>query len=51
MKWISTKKRLPKMMYTMLLGDYISCYLALLRNIDPSPVEAINELKNELAKI
>jgi glucose/mannose-6-phosphate isomerase len=45
------KKRLAKMMYTMYLGDYISCYLAVLRNIDPSPVEAIAELKNELAKI
>ncbi len=45
------KKRLAKMMYMMYLGDYISCYLAILRKIDPSPVEAISELKKELAKI
>ena len=45
------KKHLAKMMYTMYLGDYISCYLAILRNVDPTPVDAIIELKNELAKI
>jgi len=45
------KRRLTKMMYTMYLGDYVSCYLAILRKVDPSPVEAIAELKNELAKI
>jgi len=45
------KKRLAKMMYTMYLGDYISCYLAILRKIDPTPVAAISELKNELSKI
>lgn len=45
------KKRLAKMMYTMYLGDYISCYLAILRKTDPTPVDAITELKKELAKI
>ena len=45
------KKRLAKMMYTMYLGDYISCYLASLRKTDPTPVDAITELKKELAKI
>ena len=45
------KKRLAKMMYAMYLGDFISCYLAILRKIDPTPVDAITELKNELAKI
>lgn len=39
------------MMYVMYLGDFISCYLAILRNIDPTPVDAITELKSELAKI
>jgi len=48
---VNGKKRLAKMMYLMYMGDFISCYLAILRNIDPSPVEAIAELKNELAKI
>lgn len=48
---IPGKKHLAKMMYTMYLGDFTSCYLAILRKIDPSPVEAIAELKSELAKI
>ena len=45
------KKRLAKMMYTMYLGDFVSCYIAVLRKIDPTPVTAITELKKELAKI
>ena len=45
------KKRLAKMMYAMYLGDFISCYLAILRKIDPTPVSIINELKDELSKI
>jgi glucose/mannose-6-phosphate isomerase len=48
---IKGKKRLAKMMYAMYLGDFISCYLAILRKIDPSPVDIITELKNELAKL
>jgi len=45
------RKRLAKMMYAMCLGDFISCYLAILRKVDPTPVDAITELKSELAKI
>jgi glucose/mannose-6-phosphate isomerase len=48
---VEGKKRLAKMMHAMCLGDFISCYLAILRKIDPTPVEAIIELKNELGKI
>ncbi|RLF32974.1 MAG: bifunctional phosphoglucose/phosphomannose isomerase [Thermoplasmata archaeon] len=48
---VKGKKRLAKMMYAMYLGDFISCYLGILRNVDPTPVDAITELKNELAKI
>jgi glucose/mannose-6-phosphate isomerase len=48
---IKGKKRLASMMYAMYLGDYISCYLAILRKIDPSPVNIIAELKEELAKL
>jgi glucose/mannose-6-phosphate isomerase len=32
------------------LGDFTSLYLAILNQIDPTPVEVINFLKNELAK-
>lgn len=45
---IHVKKRLPKIVYAMYLGDYISCYLAILRKIDPTPIEAIRRLKEEL---
>lgn len=45
------KKRLAKMMYNMYMGDFVSCYLAILRKIDPTPVDAITELKNQLAKL
>ena len=48
---VEGKKRLSKMMYAMYLGDFISCYIAILRKIDPTPVDAILELKNEIAKI
>ena len=48
---VKGKKRLAKMMYAMYYGDYVSCYLAILRKIDPTPVLIINELKNELTKI
>ncbi|MGB9695836.1 MAG: bifunctional phosphoglucose/phosphomannose isomerase [Ignavibacteria bacterium] len=33
------------------LGDWVSYYLAILNNVDPTPVEIINHLKSELAKI
>jgi glucose/mannose-6-phosphate isomerase len=42
------KSRLAKMMYLMCLGDFVSCYLAVLRGVDPEPVEIIEELKNRL---
>ena len=45
------KKTLSKMMYAMYLGDFVSCYLAILRKIDPSPVDIIVELKRALAEI
>jgi len=48
---INGKKRLAKMLYAMHLGDFTSIYLSILRGIDPTPVDAITELKNELAKI
>ncbi len=32
------------------IGDFVSYYLALLNGVDPSTIEAINYLKNELAR-
>jgi glucose/mannose-6-phosphate isomerase len=44
------RSQLAKMMYLMCLGDLTSCYLALLRQVDPSPVDIIVELKRRLAE-
>ena len=48
---IRGKKRLAKMIYAMYLGDYVSCYLSVLRKVDPTPVVVIDELKKELSSI
>jgi len=40
--------QLSQIMNLVLLGDYISYYLAILYRIDPSPVEAIDFLKGQL---
>lgn len=48
---VKGKRRLAKMMYAMYLGDFVSCYLAVLRKIDPTPVDVIVELKRILAEI
>ena len=42
--------RLSQMMSMVMFGDYVSYYLAMLYRIDPSPVEVINFLKEQLAK-
>ena len=42
---------LSQMMSAVLLGDYVSYYLALLNNVDPSPVAVIDYLKERLGKI
>ncbi len=40
---------LAEMLWTIHLGDYITYYLALLNGVDPTPVEAIDFLKGQLA--
>jgi glucose/mannose-6-phosphate isomerase len=42
--------QLSQMMSLVLFGDYVSYYLAILYKIDPSPVQAIDYLKEQLAK-
>jgi glucose/mannose-6-phosphate isomerase len=39
---------LSKILYLISLGDYISCYTAILREIDPTPVLIIDELKEKI---
>lgn len=41
---------LAQMMSTVLLGDYVSFYLALLNSVDPTPVPPIDYLKKRLAE-
>jgi glucose/mannose-6-phosphate isomerase len=41
---------LAQMLAAILLGDYVTYYLAHLYNVDPTPVAAIDHLKQELAR-
>ncbi len=41
---------LAQIMSTVLFGDYVSYYLAMLNEVDPSPVAAIDYLKGRLAE-
>jgi glucose/mannose-6-phosphate isomerase len=41
---------LSQLMGMVMLGDYVSCYLAMLNEADPTPVSAIDYLKGQLAK-
>ncbi|RLF54209.1 MAG: bifunctional phosphoglucose/phosphomannose isomerase [Thermoplasmata archaeon] len=42
---------LARIVSTLYIGDFVSCYLALLRHIDPTPVEVIARLKERLSRI
>jgi glucose/mannose-6-phosphate isomerase len=41
--------RLARLFSLVQLGDYTSCYLAVLYGVDPTPVDAIQALKASLA--
>lgn len=43
--------KLEQFMYLINIGDWISCYLADIKNIDAIEVDVITNLKNELAKL
>lgn len=43
--------RLQRAFSLIHLGDFVSFYLAILNNVDPTPVEAIESLKNELTRM
>lgn len=47
----SGKGKLARMFSLIYLGDLVSYYLAILNQIDPSPVACIENLKKELAKL
>jgi len=42
--------RLARMLSMLVLGDFISVYLAYLNGVDPTPVERIDDLKRQLAR-
>jgi glucose/mannose-6-phosphate isomerase len=45
------QSRLARMMSTVNLGDWVSLYLALVRDVDPTPIGLIQELKDALARV
>jgi glucose/mannose-6-phosphate isomerase len=49
--WSQGLSLLTRMFSLIQFGDWVSFYLAILNNQDPTPVKAIEHLKNELAKI
>jgi glucose/mannose-6-phosphate isomerase len=46
--WSKGKSRLAKMLSTVLIGDFTSVYLAILRGVDPTPVKTISLLKEKM---
>jgi glucose/mannose-6-phosphate isomerase len=49
--WSEGKSLLARMFSLIQFGDWMSFYLAILNNQDPTPVKAIDHLKSELARI
>jgi glucose/mannose-6-phosphate isomerase len=47
--WAAGQSPLARLMTSALLGDFVSVYLALLRGVDPTPVDAIERLKRALS--
>ncbi len=41
---------LSQIMTTVMLGDYASCYLAMLNGVDPSPVHAIDAMRRQMTE-
>jgi glucose/mannose-6-phosphate isomerase len=48
--WSQGKSALARMLSTVCVGDFTSVYLAILRNVDPTPVETISLLKQKMKK-
>ena len=46
--WSQGKSALAKMLSTICIGDFTSVYLAVLRNVDPTPVDTIALLKEKM---
>ncbi len=46
--WSQGKSNLAKMLSTILIGDFTSIYLAMLRNVDPTPVKTVDTMKEKI---
>jgi glucose/mannose-6-phosphate isomerase len=46
--WAQGKSNLAKMLSTILVGDFTSVYLAMLRKEDPTPVETVTVMKEKV---
>jgi glucose/mannose-6-phosphate isomerase len=46
--WAQGKSDLAKMLSTILVGDFTSVYLAMLRGVDPTPVNTVNLMKEKI---
>jgi glucose/mannose-6-phosphate isomerase len=46
--WSRGNSELAKMLSTVLAGDFMSVYLAILRSVDPTPVKTISLLKQKM---
>ncbi|MEX1277334.1 MAG: bifunctional phosphoglucose/phosphomannose isomerase [Bacteroidota bacterium] len=49
--WSEGRFLLARLFSLIYLGDWVSYYLAIMNNQDPTPVKAIDYLKSELAKV
>ncbi len=45
------KNAVSRLLYAIYLGDFVSYYLAILRDVDPTPVDTIKKLKKHLERI
>ena len=48
--WSQGKSNLAKMLSVIAVADFLSNYLAILRGVDPTPVQTIDKLKDSLKK-
>ncbi|OGB88673.1 bifunctional phosphoglucose/phosphomannose isomerase [candidate division WOR-1 bacterium RIFCSPHIGHO2_02_FULL_45_12] len=48
--WAQGQSHLARIMSLICFGDYLSCYMAILHGVDPTPVDVITKLKRELAR-
>ena len=46
--WAQGKSSLAKMLSTILVGDFTSVYLAMLRGVDPTPVNTVTAMKDKI---